>query len=88
MINFMLRPDSSVGRASAFEARYCLFKSGLHHTKDEKNGTSSYLVDACIKGLVLRRWSKSGKYLLNILKVLLVRHNNSTELMSASNKRH
>ena len=41
-------PDSAVGRASAFE-------SISHHTNGVKNGTSSSLADARIKGVVLGR---------------------------------
>ena len=49
------RPDSSVGRASAFEGRGHGFESRPHHTKGVKNGTSSSLADARIKGVVLGR---------------------------------
>ena len=49
------RPDSSVGRASAFGAGGRGFESRLHHTKGVKNGTSSSLADARMKGVVLGR---------------------------------
>ena len=58
------RPDSSVGRASAFGAGGRGFESRPHHTKGVKNGTSSSLADARIKGVVLGRKSEAGKYLL------------------------
>ena len=49
-------PDSSVGRAAAFGADCCGSGCGLeswpHHTKGVKNGTSSSLTDARIKGVV------------------------------------
>ena len=57
-------PDSSVGRASTFGAGGLGFESGLHHTKGVKKGTSTSLADARIKGVVLERKSKTGKYLL------------------------
>ena len=47
--------DSSVGRASTFGAGGCGFESRLHHTKGCKNGTSSSLADARVKGVVLGR---------------------------------
>ena len=47
--------NSSVGRASAFGAGGRGFKSQPHHTKGVKNGTSSSLADAHIKGDVLGR---------------------------------
>ena len=46
------RLDSSVGRASAFGGGGCGFES---YTKGVKNGTSSSLAGACIKGVVLGR---------------------------------
>ena len=49
------RPDSSVGRVSAFGAGGHGFESRPHHTKGVKNGTSSSLADAHIKGVVLGR---------------------------------
>ena len=49
------RPDSSVGRASTFWAGGHGFESGPHYTKGVKNGTSSSLADAHIKGVVLGR---------------------------------
>ena len=48
-------PDSSVGRASAFGAGGCAFDSRSHHTKGVKNGTSSSLADARLRGVVLGR---------------------------------
>ena len=60
----MVRPDSSVGRESAFGAGGCGFKSRMHHTKGVKNVTSSSFADTRIKGVVLGRQSKAGKYLL------------------------
>ena len=50
-------PDSSVGRASALGVGGCGFESQPHHTctKGVKNGTSSSLADARIKGVVLGR---------------------------------
>ena len=58
------RPDSSVGRASAFVAGGRGFESRPHHTKGVKNGTSNSLADTRIKRGVLGRKSKAGKYLL------------------------
>ena len=50
------RLDSSVGRASAFGAGGRGFEFPRpHHTKGVKNGTSSSLADARIKGVVLGR---------------------------------
>ena len=49
------RPDSSVGRASAFGAGGRGFESRPHHTKGVKNGTSSSLAGARMKGVVLGR---------------------------------
>ena len=43
--------DSSVGRVSAFGAGGRGFIFRPHHTKGVKNGTSSSLADARIKGL-------------------------------------
>ena len=51
----LLCPDSSVCRASAFGEEGRGFKSRPHHTKGVKNGTSSSLADARIKGVVLGR---------------------------------
>ena len=48
-------PDSSVCRASAFGVGGRGFESWRHHTKGVKNGTSSSLADAPIKGIVLGR---------------------------------
>ena len=59
--------DSSIGRASAFGAGGRGFESRPHHTKSEKNGTSSSLADARINGVVLGRMSKTGKYLLKVI---------------------
>ena len=47
--------DSSVGRASTFGAGGRGFESLPHHTKRCKNGSSSSLADARIKGVVLGR---------------------------------
>ena len=58
------RPNSSVGRASAFGAGGRRFESWPHYTKGVKNGTSSSLADARIKWVVLVRKSTAGKYLL------------------------
>ena len=49
------RLDSSVGRAYAFGAGGRGFESWPHHTKGVKNGTSSSIADASIKGVVLGR---------------------------------
>ena len=50
------RPDSSVGRASAFGAGGHEFESGVHHyINGVKNGTSSSLAEARIKEVVLGR---------------------------------
>ena len=49
------RPDSSVGRVSAFGAGGRGFESRPHHTKGVKNGNSSFLADTRIKGVVLGR---------------------------------
>ena len=49
------RPDSSVGRASAFRAGGRGFASWPHYTKGVKIGTSSSPADARIKGVVLGR---------------------------------
>ena len=46
------------------ESKVVGLNPGLHHTKGVKNGTSSSLDDARIKGVVLGRQSKAGKYLL------------------------
>ena len=59
---------------STFGAGGCRFESRPHHTKGVKN-------DDRIKGVVLGRLNKAGKYLL---KVLLCHNNSSTELMSLS----
>ena len=45
----------SVGRAFAFGMGGRGFESRPHHTKGVKNGTSSSLADARIKGIVLGR---------------------------------
>ena len=45
------RPDSSVGRASAFRAGGPRFESRWHHTKGVKNDTSSSIADTGIKEL-------------------------------------
>ena len=58
------RPNSSVGRASAFGAGGREFESRPHHTKGVKNGTSSSLADPHIKGVVQGRYCKAGKHLL------------------------
>ena len=60
---FKIPPDGSVGRVSAFGAGGCGFESLPHHTKGVKNGTSSSLADARLKGVVLGRLCKAGKYL-------------------------
>ena len=49
------RPDSSVSRASAFGAGGRGLESWPHKTYGVKNGTSSSLADARIKGVVLGR---------------------------------
>ena len=49
------RPNSSVGRASAFRAGGRGFKSRTHYTKGVKIGTSSSPADARSKGFVLGR---------------------------------
>ena len=49
-------PDSSVGRASAFVGGGSVFESRPHHVKMCKNGNSSSLANARIKGVLL------GKY--------------------------
>ena len=70
------RPDSSVGKASAFGAGARGFESRPHHTKGVKNGTGGSLADARIKGVV------------SVKKILLCRNKSSTELMLfVSNKR-
>ena len=51
----LYRPESSVGRTSAFGVGGCGFESRSHHTKGVKNGTSSSLADARIKWVVLGR---------------------------------
>ena len=53
--NAVARPDSSVGRASAFRAGGRGFESQSHHTKGVKNGISRSLADTRIKGVVLGR---------------------------------
>ena len=47
--------DSSVGRVSTFGAGSCVFKSWPHQTKGVKNGSSSSLADARIKGGCARK---------------------------------
>ena len=45
------------------------FNPWLRHTKGDKNGTGSSLIDACNKGyiyIVPGRYKKAGKYLLRI----------------------
>ena len=63
-------PDSLVVRASASGAAGCRFVPWPHHTKGDKNGTGSFLADACIKRVVPGRYKKAFRYLLRIFVML------------------